>query len=71
MTKLNLTSKDGFFVSYDLSTIKTIKIGKAKSFYDKKDCEDNGVKLSDAIIIINFKNGYTSSFADSWVVTFS
>lgn len=71
MKQLHLTSRDGFFVSYDLSTIKTVKTGKAKSFYDKKECEENGIKVSDAVIIINFKNGTTSSFSDSWTMTFA
>lgn len=71
MTKLNLTSVDGLFVSYDLATIKNIRYGKAKSFYDKEDCEDNNIRITDAIIVINFNNGSTSSFGNNWVVTFA
>ena len=55
MIKLNLTSVDGLFVSYDLATIKNIRHGKAKDFYTKADCEDN-IQLR-TIIIINFNNG--------------
>ena len=70
MTKLNLNSVEGFFVSYDLSTIKDVKHGKAKKFYDKADCEGNGVKLSDSMIVINFKDGGVASFGDNWFITF-
>ena len=71
MTKLNLSSVDGLFVSYDLSTIKNIRCGKAKDFYTKSDCEDNNIRVTDAIIKINFKNGSTSSFGNNWVATFA
>lgn len=71
MTKLNLRSLEGFSVSYDLANIANIKHGKAGKFYEKSECEDNGIKLSDSIVIINFKNGTTSSFGDNWVVTFA
>ena len=71
MKNLNLTSVDGLFVTYDLATIKNVRYGKAKDFYTKADCEDNNVRLTDAIITINFNNGSTSSFASNWVVNFS
>ena len=71
MTKLNLTSADGMFVSYDLATIKNIKNGKAKKFYSKEDCEGNGIKLSDSVIKITFKDGNTASFGDNWSITFA
>lgn len=71
MKKLNLNSIDGLFVSYDLADIKNIRHGKAKKFYDRVDCEDNGIKVTDSILIISFKNGTTSSFGDNWVVTFA
>lgn len=71
MTKLNLTNIHGLFVSYDLSTIKNIKNGKAKDFYSKEDIEDNNLKVLDSIIVINFKDGTTSSFSSIWTVTFA
>jgi hypothetical protein len=71
MTKLNLRSVDGLFVSYDLATIKNIKHGKAGKFYDKSDCESNGLKVSDSIMIISFKNGSKTSFGNNWIVTFA
>lgn len=71
MTKLNLRSLEGFSVSYELCKIANIKHGKAGKFYDKLECEDNGIKLSDSILIINFKNGTTSSFGNNWIVTFA
>jgi hypothetical protein len=71
MTKLNLSSIDGAFVSYDLATIKNIKHGKAKDFYTKADCENNNIRVTDSIITINFNNGSTSSFGNNWVVTFA
>lgn len=71
MTKLNLTSVHGFFVSYDLDTIRDIIYGKAKSFYNKTDVEENGFKLNDAVIVIRFKGGDTASFGDNWTVTFA
>ena len=71
MTKLNLRSLEGFSVSYDLATIKNIKHGKAGKFYEKSECEDNGIKVTDSIMIINFNNGSTSSFGNNWVVTFA
>ncbi len=70
MTKLNLRSIEGFFVSYDLSTIKEIRHGRAKEFYDKADCESNGIKLSDSVVIIVFKDGNKASFGNNWIVTF-
>jgi hypothetical protein len=71
MTKLNLSSSEGFFVSYDLADIKNIKHGKAGKFYDKSECESNGLKVSDSIIIISFKNGDKTSFGDNWIATFA
>ena len=71
MTKLNLTNIHGLFVSYDLSTIENIKNGKAKDFYSKEDIEDNNLRVLDSIIVINFKNGTTSSFSNVWTITFS
>lgn len=70
MEKLNLSSVEGFFVSYDLSNIANIKHGKAGKFYDKAECEANGIKLSDSIIIITFKDGNKSSFGDNWIATY-
>ena len=70
MTKLNLTSVDGLFISYDLSTIKDIKHGKAKRFHNKVDCEDNGIKVTDSIMVIRFIDGHTTSYGDNWVATF-
>lgn len=70
MEKLNLTSIDGLFVSYDLVDIKSVKHGKAGKFYEKSDCEGNGIKLSDSIMIISFKNGNKTSFGDNWTATF-
>ena len=71
MKHLNLTNIHGLFVSYDLSTIKNIKNGQAKDFYSKEDIEDNNLRVLDSIIVIKFKNGQTSSFSDSWTITFS
>lgn len=71
MKHLNLTNINGLFVCYDLETIKNIKNGKAKDFYSKEDIEDNNLKVLDSIIVINFKNGTTSSFSSSWTITFS
>lgn len=71
MTKLNLNSIDGLFVSYDLADIKNIKHGKAGKFYDKSECESNGLKVSDSIIVISFKDGNTTSFGNNWVATFA
>lgn len=71
MAKLNLRSLEGFFVSYDLANISSIKHGKAGKFYDKEECESNGIKLSDSIIIISFKNGDKTSFGDNWIATFA
>lgn len=71
MTKLNLTSKDGLFVSYDLVNIREVRHGKAKGFYDKEDCENNGIKVTDSIIVIKFRDGNTTSFGDNWVATFA
>lgn len=70
MEKLNLSSVDGLFVSYDLADIKSIKHGKAGKFYDKAECEDNGIKVTDSIMIVSFKNGSKSSFGDNWIATF-
>lgn len=70
MTKLNLSSLEGFFVSYDLANIANIKHGKAGKFYDKAECEDNGIKVTDSIMIICFKNGSKSSFGNNWIATF-
>ena len=71
MTKLNLTSFDGLFVSYDFETIKELRHGKARDFFTKDECEDNGVKLTDSILIIKFKNGSSSFFANNWAATFA
>jgi hypothetical protein len=71
MTKLNLSSVDGLFVSYDLSNIREIRNGKAKDFYSKADCEDNGIKVNDSIIVIRFNDGNKTSFASKWTVTFA
>lgn len=71
MKHLNLTNIHGLFVCYDLDTIKNIKNGQAKDFYSKKDIEENNLRVLDSIIVITFKNGQTSSFSDSWTVTFS
>lgn len=71
MTRLNLSSVEGLFVSYDLQAIKNVEHGKAKKFYTKADCEGNGVKLSDSMIVINFKDGSVASFCDNWFITFN
>ena len=71
MTRLNLSSVEGLLVSYDLQAIKNVEHGKAKKFYTKADCEGNGVKLSDSMIVINFKDGSTASFGDNWFITFN
>ncbi|HHX38036.1 MAG TPA: hypothetical protein GX717_08660 [Clostridiaceae bacterium] len=70
MTRLLLNSIEGFSVSYELSNIKNIEHGKAKKFYDKSDCERNGLKLSDSVIKINFISGDTASFCDNWRISF-
>ena len=71
MTKLNLTSKDDLFVCYDLANIKSIRHGKAKIFHDKKDCEGNGIRVSDSVLVINFNDGKCSTFGDNWTVSFA
>ena len=71
MTRLNLSSVEGLFASYDLQAIKNVEHGKAKKLYTKADCEGNGVKLSDSMIVINFKGGSTASFGDNWFITFN
>ena len=71
MTKLNLTSKDGLFVCYDLANIKSIRHGKAKIFHNKKDCDGNGIKVSDSVLVINFNDGKCSTFGDNWTVSFA
>lgn len=70
MKKLNLTSLENFFVSYDLSDIKNIKHCKASDIYSKNDCEGNGVLLSDSIIVLKFNDGHTASFGSNWTITF-
>lgn len=70
MTKLNLTSIDGLFVSYDLDNIRDIRHGKAKQFYNKVDCESNGIKVTDSIMVIRFIDGNKTSFGDNWIATF-
>lgn len=70
MKKLNLTSLENFFVSYDLSDIKSIKHCKASDIYSKNDCEGNGVLLSDSIIVLKFNDGHTASFGSNWTITF-
>lgn len=71
MTKLNLSSIEGFFVSYDLSNIANIKHGKAGKFYDKAGCEDNGIKVTDSVIVIRFIDGHTTIYGDNWIATFA
>lgn len=71
MKNLNLSSKDGLFMSFDLSNIREIRSGRAKDFYSKSDCESNGVKLNDSIIVIKFNDGNVSGFGNNWIVTFS
>ena len=68
--KLNLTSLENFFVSYDLSDIKNIKHCKASEIYSKKECEGNGVLFSDSIIVLKFNDGHTTSFGSNWIMTF-
>ena len=70
MKNLNLTNVNGFFVSFDLADIKFIKYGKAREFYSKQDLDSNCIGLSEAVIMIYFKDGNTASFANDWVVTF-
>ena len=71
MKKLNLTSLEGFYCSFDLSDIKNIKHCKAKDLYSKEDCQNNGVLLTDSIICLKFSDGHTASFGSNWIVTFS
>ena len=71
MKHLNLTNIHGQYISYDLTSIKNIKNGKAKDFYSKEELVDNNIKVLDSLIVINFKNGKTSSFSNAWTVTFS
>lgn len=70
MKKLNLTSLENFFVSYDLSDIKNIKHCKASDIYSTDDYERNGVLLSDSIVVLKFNDGHTASFGSNWTITF-
>lgn len=70
MKNLNLYTNDGLQVSYNLIDIKHIKYGKAKDFYQIDEIINNGLKPSDPMIIISFKNGTTASFGDNWAIDF-
>lgn len=72
MTNLNLTHRTtGIHISYKLEDIESFKVGKAKDWYTKEDCEGNGIKYNDTVLRIAFKDNTSSSFGDVWMYSFS
>lgn len=67
---ITLQNRYGLAVSYNTNDIKCIEHDKACSRYDKDDLAANDIKPYESVIIINFKDGTSSTFSSDWTLTF-
>lgn len=65
MTKMIITSTDGWKIEYALDSIKEVKFGKLSQLHSKSDIVGNGLRPGDATILIVFNDGTQATFADS------
>lgn len=68
--KITLQHEDGLKVYYDTDRIAYIRHDKASNLYNKSDLAGNGIKATESVLVINFKNGECATFGDDWSIIF-
>lgn len=66
MMRLVVSNKaQGWFQSYNLSSISKIEYGKASKFYSGSDIRGNDMRPGDPVMIIHFTDGQQATFSSN------